>query len=159
MLPAITVQLDTRRVKKNGMYPLKLRVYYKNKTILYPIIYDLSNEDYERLKAKRVSNSLAEIREKIMEIEFHALAAAKKIMPFDNDKFFNSFIRDNVLFIIRDKKKNESTLHHSDIYISEEWKKAFAIFSEIHPGPEAKKILSPMLNEKQTNGSRLFTQS
>ena len=80
-------------------------------------------------------------------------------MPFDFAKFFNLFIPDNVLFITSDKKKMNQISGGDEDDIPEEWKKAFAIFSEIHPGPEAKKILSPMLNEKQTNGSRLFTQS
>ena len=59
----ICIFQDIRREKKVALYPIKLRIYYRGKTVLHPTIYDLSKEDFAKLNAKRISDSLGEIRD------------------------------------------------------------------------------------------------
>ncbi|HSZ87719.1 MAG TPA: hypothetical protein VK787_16915 [Puia sp.] len=37
----VSIFLDTRRAKKNDLYPVKLRIYLEAKTVSYPTIYDV----------------------------------------------------------------------------------------------------------------------
>ena len=58
MSVSIAIVLDTRRVKKDNLYPVKLRVTIDRKREYYPTIYDLSKEDYQKFLAPRISNEL-----------------------------------------------------------------------------------------------------
>ncbi|MEO7049989.1 MAG: phage integrase SAM-like domain-containing protein [Ferruginibacter sp.] len=137
MQPQLSIVLDTRRKKNNSLYPLKLRVYFKSKTVRYQTIYDLSKDDFDKLDSKRISANLANIKEKIGDIEFKAITATKKISPFDFEKFYDTFIRDNDVFNVRIKpSKTESVTHVPANDIPVEWKKKFTIFKELHPGPD-----------------------
>ena len=75
MRPSITIYLDDRRQKKNGKYPLKMRVTYGSRSHYYPVRVDLSTYEFElfnlihdrkneRIKALnlKVRKQLAEIR-------------------------------------------------------------------------------------------------
>lgn len=56
--------LDTRRVKKNGLFPIKVQVVFRRKQKYYSTGKELSKEDWNRLlKAK--SRLLTEIRSDI----------------------------------------------------------------------------------------------
>lgn len=77
MIVQLSVLLDSR-IKQDGTQVLKLRVYYKEKTIRYPLIYCLTQSDYDKLSAKRVADHLSQIRSDIQEIEASALLIAKK---------------------------------------------------------------------------------
>jgi hypothetical protein len=55
MSVAIAVILDTRRMKENKKFPVKLRVNYQRKTNYYQTIFDLSEEEYQKLSASRIS--------------------------------------------------------------------------------------------------------
>jgi integrase/recombinase XerD len=49
--------LDTRRVKKQGTFPVKLRVIFRRATKDYPTIYSLSKEDFDKLTAPRINHN------------------------------------------------------------------------------------------------------
>lgn len=56
--------LDTRRVKKSGLFPIKVQVVFRRKQKYYSTGKELSKEDWDRLlKAK--SRLLTEIRSDI----------------------------------------------------------------------------------------------
>ncbi|MCW3089491.1 MAG: site-specific integrase [Ferruginibacter sp.] len=133
----VSVVLDTRREKKAGLYPLKLRVYYQGKTILYPLIFDLTKVDFEKMDAKRVSDTLSKIRENIVAVELQAKVAANKIVPFDFEQFSKIFILENEYFRKRSTPlKTEPNRQDIADDIPAEWKKKFGIFKEISPGPD-----------------------
>ena len=130
MEPQITILLDVRREKQGFLYPLKLRVYWKNKAVMYPLIYDLSKLDYEKLEAKRVSDNLVIIRDQVNDIQHEAKVAAKKISPFDFNKFEDSYINTNKFFRCKVKVVKSSLPKQISDEIPEEWKSKFSIFKE-----------------------------
>lgn len=133
----VSVLLDTRRAKKDGKYPLKLRVYSNNETVLYQMVYDISKEDYERFGTKRINGQLEEIRGNVRETELEAMAAVKKIIPFDFDKFYSSFVNGNKIFIKKKRgKASFSKSMPSSTEFPDEWRSKFAIFQAPRPGAD-----------------------
>ncbi len=107
MSVATCIILDTRRVKENNKYPIKLRVNCQRVTNYYPTIYDLSQEDYDKLSAPRLSASLQSIKNDIKAIEHDATEVAVDINPFSFLEFERQYISANRLFRQR-KRKTES---------------------------------------------------
>lgn len=87
----VTVILDTRKVKKGNKYPLKLRLYVDGEREYYPLIHDLSEDDYNKLSAPHINNDLQKIRSDLKAVETDASNTAKKIKPFDL-KFLSNVI-------------------------------------------------------------------
>lgn len=89
--------LDTRRVKKNGLYPLKVRITYKRKTRYYSLNYDITQGNYDRLIAgKRLSPELQSIHSKIYK-EFGIIREILDNMKeFSFEAFNNIYLRNEV---------------------------------------------------------------
>lgn len=93
-----SIVLDTRRIKQNNKYPVKLRVNYQRVTEYYPTVYDLSEEDYGKLSATRVSQELQTVRDKLKQVERSAMNALEKLKPFSFSSFEKVFVLGNPLF-------------------------------------------------------------
>jgi hypothetical protein len=77
------ITLDTRRLKrKNKKYPVKLLVTCDRLPQRYQAIFDLNEEDFNKLSASRISSELKEVRDKIKEIARSAEETIKKLVPF-----------------------------------------------------------------------------
>ena len=100
----ISIVLDTRRVKKSNKYPVKLRVTFERSTEYYRTIFDLLKDDYDKLAAKRISNELQNIRDKLKRVERMAENAACDLTSFSFDDFEKDFIYGNQLFRQRKTK-------------------------------------------------------
>lgn len=87
MAAEICMILNTRREKKDGVYPIKLRVYYQSKTVLYPTVFNFSQTDYDKLDAKRTGERITNLREKLNDIVKAARACADDLHPFDFPHF------------------------------------------------------------------------
>lgn len=98
MSATISIILDTRRMKQDNKYPVKLRVTFQRVPEYYTTIFDLAKEDWEKLSATRVSNGLQPIKEKLKEIERTADAAIKDLTPFSFEEFEKTFILHHPLF-------------------------------------------------------------
>lgn len=99
MPASVSIILDTRRVKqKTGKYPVKLLVTFERIPQRYQTIYDLSQEEFDKLSASRISGQLQEIRSKLKEIEFNADKAAKALDPFTFEDFEKDYILNNPSF-------------------------------------------------------------
>lgn len=109
MSVSIVIVLDTRRAKKENLYPVKLRVTLNRRQEYYPTIYDLSKEDYQKFPAPRVSDGLQKVRTALNEMERDAATAAKNINPFDFDCFETEFINKNPVFKERKKRASHKT--------------------------------------------------
>lgn len=126
------IVLDTRSVKKNGVFPLKLRIIFNRKTKYYPTLYDLSIADYNKLSAPRISHGLEQIREAVQQIEVDSRKFIKKIIPFNLSTFEDLFIINHPHFkplrrtILSEIENNE--------FDFEPYKKRFKILEEPHPG-------------------------
>src|ERR1700712_4293290 len=92
MSATINIILDSRRIKTNNKYPLKLRVTFERISEYYQTIFDLSRDDYEKLSASRISNELQSIRDKLKEIERTAENALSTFSPFSFAEFEKDFI-------------------------------------------------------------------
>lgn len=109
MSVAITIILDTRRVKENNKYPLKLRVNFKRITNYYQTVYDLSKEDYDKLSATRISAELQEIKNSLRKIQRDAENELKEMGEFTYPEFENKFVVSNKLFRQRKRKQQRIT--------------------------------------------------
>jgi integrase/recombinase XerD len=51
MKPTINTVLDTRRIKKSGRYPVKLRITFQKDQKYYSIGFDMSEDEYDAIKS------------------------------------------------------------------------------------------------------------
>ncbi len=109
MSVAACIILDTRRVKENNKYPIKLRVNYQRISNYYPTIYDLSQEDYDKLSAPRLSAYLQSIKADLKTVEHDTLEVISSMHPFSFREFEKSYISANRFFRQRKRKANALT--------------------------------------------------
>lgn len=105
MSATISVILDTRRAKQANKYPVKLRVTFQRTTEYYPTIFDLTEADWNKLSASRLSNELQSKKDKLKEIERMATTAILEICPFVFTEFEKIFIKDHPFFKQRKAKE------------------------------------------------------
>lgn len=130
MPASISIILDTRRLKqKTGKYPVKLLVTFERNPQRYQTIYDLSQEEFDKLSASRISAPLQEIRSKLKEIEFNADKAAKALDPFTFEDFEKEYILNNPSFHQR-KTIKTVTAHPDYLYDRRLYEHRFPIFKE-----------------------------
>ena len=93
----ISVKLDNRRVKDNGKYPIKLRVYYKGKEKWYSLDTYLTEKEFDTIWVnsgnKNLRGTNKEIRLKLQEIENRANNEAGQMTVFDFRKFETRLFR------------------------------------------------------------------
>lgn len=89
----ITTKLvhDIRKKKKNGNYPVKVRVIYERRSKYFETGIDLSEAEYEKLSAKRIGEDLNKIKIKLEEDEAKANFLIKEIKPFNFPVFEQRF--------------------------------------------------------------------
>jgi site-specific recombinase XerD len=86
----ISYFLDTRRAKKNSLYPVKLRIYATllRKQKLYPTIFEFSEKEFkETWLSKKPREHVKENRLKLSKFEIKANSTAEKINPFSFEIF------------------------------------------------------------------------
>lgn len=83
MATTTSIILDTRRMKRNGKFPLKLRVTNQRITRDYLTVFELGEFDYKRLSGNKVSAELQKVRQTINEIVFSSSSAIKQMEVFD----------------------------------------------------------------------------
>ncbi len=147
----ISIFQDRRRSKKNGLYPIKLRVYSSlSKTKkLYPLNIDLSEKDFEHIWESnvRLRGKNEELRIELEGIQSRANNEAKKINHFSFEAFEKKLFRrsadgNNVFYhfqkIIDSKnKKNNIGSSISYTYALNSLKK----FVVLKTGNEPKRLL------------------
>lgn len=107
MPTSISITLDTRRVKKKtGKFPVKLLVIHESDPKRYQTMYDLTQEEFNRLSAPRISEKLQQIRNSLKQIQRNAEDAANSSDPFSYEEFEKDFILNNPLFRQRKYIKN-----------------------------------------------------
>ena len=98
MAISISILLDTRRIKKFDKYPVKLRVTFDRKSEYYQTTFDVSQEDYSKLSASRISNELKSVRDSLKDTERAANNIIKDLEPFSFETFERKFIVNNSFF-------------------------------------------------------------
>jgi integrase/recombinase XerD len=130
MSVATAIVLDTRRIKENKKYPVKLRVNYQRVTNYYPTVFDLSEEDYQKLSATRVSQELQGMRDKLKQIERTVLNVLEKLKPFSFHAFEKNFVVGNALFKQRKTKVLNIDVGTEDGFDYSPYQKKFPILTE-----------------------------
>jgi integrase/recombinase XerD len=126
---AIAVVLDTRRVKDDQTYPLKLRVNYRRVTKFYTTVFNLSQPDYQKLTATRLAAELVIIRDKLKELERQAEHSIKEMEPFSFVEFERKFVHQNALLRQR-KLKAQIATNNSGNFDYSSFTKKFPILLE-----------------------------
>lgn len=99
---SVTIYHDTRRIKQNQKYPVKLRISNQIETpVLYPTVFDLSIEEFNKLSDKNCGKILANIRKKLNELEISAQQLADQVDPFSFYIFERDFVIENPLLKIK----------------------------------------------------------
>lgn len=93
----IATILDVRRIKEDNKYPVKRRVNYRRVTRNYQTIFDLSQEDYNKLAASRISPRLQHVKNKLRKREHKAENLIKEMKPFAFLEFDKKLILSNPL--------------------------------------------------------------
>ena len=132
MAVRIKIVLDTRREKNSGTFPVKLRVTFNRKSEHYTTIYDITESDFKKFSAHRISDSLIALKETLNSIEVDAIKAAKEISPFSFLAFETDFIKDNPSFVQRNRKK-ESVNITSNTFDIKPYEKRISLLRETHP--------------------------
>lgn len=86
----VSFYLDTRRKKRNGLYPVKLRVYTSSprKQKLYPTPYEMTSTEFDEvMDMSNTDNSKQDLRSELNDQLKRAREEAKKIVPFSFEKF------------------------------------------------------------------------
>lgn len=93
---SISIYHDTRSVKKNGKYPLKLRVFSSStkKRKLYPLNYEFTILEFKEAWTEP-KKAFKEVRLEIQTIEGKAEQVAKTIIPFTFTEFESEFFGNN----------------------------------------------------------------
>lgn len=75
--------LDTRRIKKDGTYPIKLRITFGRKQQYYPTPYDLTSQEFEKVMfGKRLTFLEKQQKERITAFENKALEVIEDLQVF-----------------------------------------------------------------------------
>lgn len=91
--PTIDIYLDTRKVKKDNTYPVKLRVTYERKSRYYNTTVSLTKEDYDKaLKSDKPRGEFKELRHQLLKIEEKALNTVEAIPEFSFLNFETKYL-------------------------------------------------------------------
>jgi integrase/recombinase XerD len=96
MTPTVKLLLDTRYPKKNGLFPVKIRITYNRKQKYYSLGKDLSKDDFNDATSstKKLPKELKDISKKFKQREGQALDIIDELKSFDLKRFderFNGF--------------------------------------------------------------------
>lgn len=77
--PSVALWLDTRRSKKDGKFPVKVRIIHKRKPYYYPSNITLAENEFTTALSAKPGNKLMEAHLKLNELERQARATVDKI--------------------------------------------------------------------------------
>lgn len=93
---SITIYLDARREKANGLYPVKLRVYSPllAKTKFYPTIFEMTEKDFQSVwMTTKPRKEYGELRLKLQALENRANEVAGELKLFSFEQFEKRMFR------------------------------------------------------------------
>ncbi|WP_162945029.1 site-specific integrase [Flavisolibacter nicotianae] len=110
-----SVILDTRRMKKDGTYPLKLQVTHQRKTKHFPSIFNLSEVDYQKLTAPRISAKLQRVRDGVRRIQREAEDFLEGVEAFSFYLFQRDFVQHHDLLKSRKLAEEAEDFEEDDV--------------------------------------------
>jgi site-specific recombinase XerD len=110
--PITSLYLDSRRIKIDNTFPVKLRVTFQRKRKYYSILKEsLSKEDFEKVMGDKPRGSYRTIRYKLDESKHDADEVIKNLKTFSFDKFEQEFFKST--------KTPDDVFSYYDMYIAE----------------------------------------
>ncbi len=94
-----SIYLDTRRVKKDEKYPVKLCISYNGKSIYYSTGIDLTAVEFKKTNSKRLPKGLSNIKNNFQRIETEARLIISTLKPFSFESFKKKFFNKPVIQI------------------------------------------------------------
>ncbi len=115
---------DRRRKKKNGLYPVKIRVTHERKTKYFDTIFDLSEGDFIKIQnGNRLNDNLRKIQTIIGKLLKKGEEIIWDLEYFDFDTFTNKFKstgdKNDLIYLLKAKAKRlkeEKFLSNSNLY-------------------------------------------
>lgn len=83
---------DTRRPKKDGTFPIKLRITYLREQKYYPTIFSLSIEDFKKVQGAKPRNEHKELSLKLHEVEKKATNVITALPEFTWQAFEKQYL-------------------------------------------------------------------
>lgn len=138
-------ELDRRRQKKNGKFPLKLLVIYDRKFKRYKTDFSLDDDSFKKIFAPKPKGDFKDIRIKLSAVEDKALNIIKDLPSFSFPAFEKKFLIKkadwNNVFVAFDQEiakiNKEGRVSTANIYsvagksFRKFWKKDFMTFNDI----------------------------
>lgn len=94
--------LDKRRPKKDGLYPVKIRVTFEQRQRYLPVGVDLTQDEFDRISIYSVKKNLRAVKKKIQSMEIKVSKAIESIHDF-------SFEELQIALYGKSKMRNSST--------------------------------------------------
>ncbi len=88
---ATQIFLDTRRIKKDDTYPVKLRITFQRKTNFYNTTVSLTEKDFELATSENPKGDLKDTKFDLIEIEQKAIKIIKNLTQFSFSAFDKYF--------------------------------------------------------------------
>lgn len=128
--------LDNRRLKeKSRTFPIKLRVTYHRASKEYQTVYDLSEEDFNKLEASNISKPLQKVRDGLKTIRSEVGAIVKQDDNFSFEEFKRDYITGHAQFKQRKSKPAPVPEANPSQFDFSEYYKRFPILLEDHSEP------------------------
>ncbi len=110
--PITSIYLDTRRIKKDDTYPVKLRVTFQRKRKYYTILKEsLSPDDFNKIMGDKPRGNFRTIRYKLDEAKHDSDEVIKNLKSFSFDKFEQEFFKNS--------RTPDDVFSYYDAYIAE----------------------------------------
>lgn len=152
----IKVVLDKRREKRNGKFPVKLRVYTGQPRIqkLYPLDMEFPAEEFDKILQSKAGDALNAQRLNLQLLEWTAKKIAKELDPFDFDRFEAKFFQnthtapdiiayysDSVIEMNAEQRQNSASNYRNSL-------QSILDFIEYSTGTKPKKIPFALITEE-----------
>lgn len=131
-MASVSIFLDTRRIKKSKKHPIKLRVIHHRSAREYSTIFELSEVDYKKLAAPRISEGLLEIKRNLQEVTAAAEAVLQELDPFSFSEFERAYIGNGFVKIKLHKDPEIKPVPVNDEFDYSPYLKRFTIFKDTH---------------------------
>jgi len=161
----ISLVLDKRRIKGNGKFPVKLRMFTPTPRTqkLYPTIFEFTEKEFKSIwETTKPREEHKEIRRQLQLIENNAIDKAKELSPFTFEQFEKKIFRkqgegENIFYhysvLIEDLKKQGQIGTANTYELSLKSIKEYLIYLN---GKEPVKLLFINITSKWLNGYESF---
>jgi integrase len=150
------IYLDTRRIKNDSTYPVKIRVTHTRKSMHFPTKYSLTEKEFNKIQSEfRLSETQETIKGKLDALKLKANKIIEDLEPFSFDTFSLRFTtkgdRADLLFLLYNKAielRNNNKHANANLY----QQAADLLKRYIAPEIKTAKRTKAELNKENTNG-------